>query len=266
MRLPEILAELRRRAPALYWAGWVNLGLFAAMALVAPFDERTVLGVNTWLKPMKFTISVAAYLWTLGWLLGYLKGAAVWRKLVSGGVAVVMLIEIGCIVLQGARGVTSHYNVATAFDANVFRTMGIMIGLNSLLVLVSLVLFFVVRTGLPPAFLWGIRLGLTLLLAGSAQGGEMIVRAAHTVGAPDGGPGLPGLNWSTEAGDLRAAHLVGLHALQALPLAGWFLAWRWPGLGAGAQTAAIWLVAAAWTGLGLWLYRMAVAGAPLLPL
>jgi hypothetical protein len=39
-----------------------------------------------------------------------------------------------------------------------------------------------------------------------------------------GESGLPFLNWSTLYGDLRVAHFFGIHALQIIPFAGYFIA------------------------------------------
>ena len=219
MTAREFFRELHRRDRVLALTGWGTAALFVALLAIAPFDSRTVTGLNPWVKPLKFCLSITAYVWTLAWFLGHLRTR--WTRLVSWGTALVFVVEMACIVTQAARGVTSHFNAKTPFDGAVFSLMGMMIAFNTLLVAVTLALFFTRARGpLAPAYLWGIRAGLLLFFLGSFEGMAMIAQGAHTVGAPDGGPGLPFVNWSTRAGDLRVAHFLSFHALQLLPLAG----------------------------------------------
>ncbi len=197
--------------------------LVVVLLLIYPFDSRTILGISPWIKPIKFCLSIAIYVWTLAWYMRYLVDRARAVRIISWGVAISMLTEIACIVMQSARGTTSHFNGATTFDAAVFMLMGVMIGLNAMLVVWVLVLFCKPGMRIPPTYAWGIRCGLLVFLLASAEGGIMIGNHAHTVGAPDGGPGLPLINWSREHGDLRVAHFLGMHALQVLPFAGYLL-------------------------------------------
>jgi hypothetical protein len=141
--------------------------------------------------------------------------------------------------VQAARGVTSHFNVSTPSDSVIFGIMGSMIALAWLASVGVLVASF--KQSFPDgAWGWSLRLGLLATVLGSATGGMMVrptaeqlegmrhhervtAVGAHTVGAPDGGPGIPGVGWSTEHGDVRIPHFLGLHGLQIIPFLGWII-------------------------------------------
>jgi hypothetical protein len=232
------------RPPAarrLLTAGLVVSAVALAVALVGlAVDPRTIAGAPAWLKPAKFGVSIALYLVAIRWMLGVVRG----HRRLLGAVGAVLLVglsaELVLIDLQVLRGTTSHFNEATVLDAAVYFTMGGFVSLVFAATVVVAVL--VLRTrGVDRTIAAGMRWGLAVSLAGMLEAVLMTVNTrwhdggGHTVGGPDGGPGLPVTDWSTVHGDLRIGHFVGLHALQVLPILA-FLLLRVPGLDERART------------------------------
>lgn len=237
----------------------LHLAVLAVLIVLMLIDERQMTGVSLWLKPAKFAASIAVYLLTMAWLIDRLEGSRLLLAIIAAIIIGAMVLEQFLITLQAARGTTSHYNNATAFDSQVFSLMGFGVAANALAAAAVLVLY---QLRPPPeqqiALIWGIRMGLFIFLLGSVQGFVMIANGGHTVGGTDGGPGIPLVAWSKMAGDLRVAHFVGIHAIQVLPLAGWlidrYVHGLWP------RCMLVTIAALAWLSLGLWTHWMAMAG------
>lgn len=272
----------RTHAPlALFAVTMAFLGVFFALGILV--DPRLITGAPAWLKPTKFVLSFALYALTTGWLLGLIGRANRFKRMFVGfvgwSVVVVFTIETAGIVLQTVRGVRSHFNYATPFDDMVISVMAMAIfvlwGIDLLLAVVLLFERFE-----SPALAWGVRLGLIVALIGMMEGTLMVgnvsaqqlermqrgdpvtIMGAHSVGVEDGGPGLPGLTWSTEGGDLRAGHFVGIHALQVLPLLALFLSRR-RRLGARQATRLVWIAGTVYLGLTLLLTWQALRAQPI---
>ena len=216
--------ELKRRNALLFWFGLFNLAIAIICLVLMPFEQTQILGVNRWLKPFKFYSSVGIMILTMGWLLYYLNNAKKIRTY-SWLIVITMFFENGLIMTQAIRKTTSHFNSTSTLNGIVFNLMGIFILVFTITVILICISFFKQKQfSIPDAYVWGIRLGILFFLFFSLEGGIMIGLLKHTVGGPDGGPGLPLLNWSTQYGDLRIAHFLGLHSLQFLPLYGNYIA------------------------------------------
>ncbi len=260
--MSQILRLIGSGSAALNISAGVHLGLFLICLAASLFDSRQVMGINPWIKPMKFCLSIALYSATLSILLGLIDGYGLLRLWIGRLVAAMMYVEIVCIILQAGRGVTSHYNIATPFDGAIFGLMGIAIALNTILDAFVFGLFVISPGSLPTGLLLGIRFGLILFIGASIEGALMIMNQAHTVGAPDGGPGLPWVNWSNTHGDLRIAHFLGLHAIQILPLLGLAVDAL---VGVSAIRAALLTLGAAGYGWVMWWQtKLALSGQPFL--
>jgi hypothetical protein len=255
----------RQRTLTLYAGALLLLALLTGMLQLA--DPRLLGGVNVWVKPTKFLVSVAVFALTSAWFFGYVRAerrsAPAMRRLVAV-LIVAGSLELAWIGWQAAQGLPSHFNTGSPFYAAMYALMG---------------LFAILLTGTAPALAWEIArrpaagvprdlvtavvLGLVLtFVLGASLGGYMSAQPGHSVGA-DGGR-VPVFGWNRSGGDLRVAHFLSIHAQQAIPLLA-FLAGA-AGLGERAR----WGVLIGGTGVfvaaTLGLFAQAVAGRPLLPL
>ncbi len=227
MHARHVLSTVQKNSPILYWIVKIHV-VFAMVAIVGNWvDDRTLMGVNVWIKPLKFSISGAIYILTIGFLITLYPYSTRKKNLINIIVSWTMLIEIGIIVFQGSRGVQSHYNTSSAFDGILFLAMGVLVGINVFIMVVFIIDTIRLKLNTPKLLQWTILLGWVIIFFGSWIGGQMIGQMSHNIGIEDGGPGLPLVNWSTIGGDLRVAHFFGLHGLQIIPIAGFILSKKW---------------------------------------
>jgi len=250
---PAALAVTRPRRVAdparQLWAlgGLATIMLLGCVA-AGLLDPRTLAGENVWLKPGKFALSFVVLFATLAPVVERLSAPARRGRTMRAAATALTLAfwgEMAVIGGRAARGEASHFNVGTPLDQALYSLMGA--GALALVVAIAVVGWLAARdpaARLTPGLRHGIGLGfvlaagLTLVTAGalSSMGG-------HFVGTPSATAGtLPLIGWSTEVGDLRPAHFLALHAMQALPLLGWWLDRR----GLGADVAGRMLKRAAW--------------------
>lgn len=237
-----VLTRLWRSSPPLTATGILMLVALAGAAIGLAIDPRTITGVPAWLKPAKFAVSIAIYTFTLAWIFSLIPEWTRMRRIVGWTTAVTLVLEIAIIDLQAFRGTTSHFNVGTTFDGALFSVMGAAIVVQTLSTIAVAVALWRHRFA-DAALGWALRFGIAITIVGALAGGLMTqpsrdqlaaaragrgmpVVGGHTVGAADGGPGLPGTNWSTGHGDLRVPHFLGLHALQVLPVVALMLSRR----------------------------------------
>lgn len=202
--------------------------LLALIAMVGLFiDDRTLLGVNVWLKPLKFALSGGIFIYTVGFFTHLYNYGNRKKNLINHLIAWTTSIDILIIITQGARGVKSHYNMNSAFDGILFAAMGVLISFSVLVMAIFLIDTLRNKPKLGFTLLSALLMGWIAMLYGSYVGGQMIGQMSHNVGVIDGGAGMPIVNWSLNGGDLRIAHFFGLHGIQIIPIVAYLITKKW---------------------------------------
>ncbi|MEM6696092.1 MAG: hypothetical protein AAF626_15650 [Pseudomonadota bacterium] len=254
---------------------WRALAALSAALLVVMLlwavsgDPRVVSGGPVWAKPMKFAASFLVLFATIALVADRLSPPVRdgWPlRLIGLGMAVAMIAEMAWIVRQAARGADSHYNSETPFEALMYTTV-MAGGAVYLVIAIGLIGWIAKRdpgARFGPATREGVWLGfvasfvLTLVVAGWLSNGSGPYEGVH----PPGGATIPIMGWSGVTGDLRPAHFLALHAMQALPLLGLWL----DRMGAARGIRSVRLATGAWVAATALLFVQAITGHPLIAL
>ncbi len=230
MRLGETLPERVYAAISITMvaAFGLTLGLWA-------LDSRTIDGISVWAKPLKFELALAIHAGTLALIVARLDPrlrAGPVMQAVALGFLVACIIEMGWIIAQAAQGQHSHFNDSTAVHRAMFSIMAFCaVIITGAAGAVALAVWRDSGFGAPAPVKAGIVLGLL--------GGTLLTLiTAFAIGA-HGSPylgGIPDLSarmiltgWSLSGGDLRVAHFLATHMMQAVPIAAVLAAHALPG-------------------------------------
>ena len=204
----------------LYVSGIALLASAIAHIVVWAVVGGSAAGPLSWRKPVLFGIATGVTVLSIGWVLSLLangRGLAALGTLFGGAA----LVEVALISMQTWRGVPSHFNGTTPFDAAVSATIDVSALLLTVVIAVAAFRCFEELTAggraLAPDLKLSIRAGMLFLLFSSFVGVGMTVYGRIWLSQ-----GLvPGL-----IEPLTFLHGTSIHAVQWLPALAWALAAR----------------------------------------
>jgi hypothetical protein len=168
-------------------------------------------------KAATFGLSFGLTLINVTLIASFLKLADRTRTMLVGGFTAACVLETFLVSMQAWRGVPSHFNMQTRFDAVVAQALAFG-GAALVLVIVALtVSAFRNPPALSPVYRTAFRWGLAALVGAQLTGGLMIATGVRQVirGAPE-------VAFAT-GGWLKPVHGVLMHGVLVLPLLAWLI-------------------------------------------
>ena len=246
--------------------------LFASMifhGIMLVVTGSSISGPVSFRKAMTFAETLGLACWSVGWMLPMFKLRRLTEWLISSFVMLVAIGEAFLMSMQVWRGVPSHYNFTTPFNAAVFYATGAGAAGFSVVAIILLRLSFR-KTNATPSILLAVRAGLLMTLCGSVVGVLMSINngpiwqgiAAIVARYGHGVIGrYAGQAEGTIGGSLITIHALGVHGLELLPLVGWMLGYST--LAERARTRLVAATALSWATLLALLAFQALRGQPL---
>jgi hypothetical protein len=191
-------------------SGLVHLGILV-------FGGRSWTGPLSFRKPAVFGLSFGVTLITIVWVASFLQISKRTRSVLLSAFTIACIVETVLVSLQAWRGVSSHFNVETTFDALVARSLAV--GGVALVVIVVVLTRIAFRgnAAVPVSLHVAIRVGFVVLCVAMAVGAIMIAEGMMLVFA-----GQPERAYAA-GGVLKPTHFITMHAILVLPALAWLL-------------------------------------------
>jgi hypothetical protein len=168
-------------------------------------------------KAVTFGLSFGLTLITIVWVASFVRLGDRARPALVGAFTVACGLETALVSMQAWRGVPSHFNMETTFDALVARTLAAG-GIALIAIIAPLtVAAFRANPTVPVSLRIAIRIGFVALFGSMVVGAFMIAKGMLLVFA-----GNPQAAYAT-GGTLKPTHAVTMHAILVLPALAWLL-------------------------------------------
>lgn len=251
----------------LMWLGAIVCSVWFALSCAGYLlDRRKLFGENVWVKPLRFSSSLALHYATFAIVISWLSPT--WQTsstiYVIALIAVASLIfQVGYIGIQAIRAEPSHFNNKTPLMSALNLTMAVMASLvTGPMAIIGVMVLLDPGFQMADAVRYATGFGLVI-------GTVMTFISAYHLGSrenpffgdrPDDERRLPLMDWSLERGDLRPAHFFATHMMQATPVAGLICAYLFPDTLSVTVSFAFTLV---WAALAVDSYRIAIRSEPI---
>ncbi len=125
---PTAFTSLQSGSPALLHGAKVFAILFAGTIMLQLADERQFNGLDVWVKPAKFFLSLALQMLTLAWGMSLIAGPLRSRFRLDRAAWLFVALatfEMSYIVYRASRGEASHFNHSSQMADVLYAMMGL---------------------------------------------------------------------------------------------------------------------------------------------
>jgi hypothetical protein len=192
----------------------VSGGIHLAILFIGGYSWEGPLSLR---KAATFGLSFGLTLISIVWVASFLQLGDRTRSVLLGAFTVTCVVETALVSLQAWRGVPSHFNVETTFDAAVAR----MLAAGGVVLVATIVILtvaaFRANPAVPVSLRTAIQIGFVALCGAVGVGALMIAKGMRLVFAGD-----PQSAYAT-GGMFKPTHAVTMHAILVLPMLAWLL-------------------------------------------